>query len=188
MSLKGPFVIVSGPSGAGKTSFIQKSLEEWPQFSNTVSWTTRRPRKGEKEGAFYRFITKKQFEKLKSSGELLEWARVHNDFYATSKKEIERLWRKGQAIIKDIDVQGCRSIKKIFPHSVSVFIYPPSIHELKKRMLKRDPSLKEGVEQRLASAAAEMAQGRKYDFKIVNDSFEEAWGEFQKILAQSLKP
>ena len=188
MNLKGPFVIVSGPSGAGKTTFIEKSLKQLPQFSNTISWTTRLPREGEKEGIFYHFITEKQFEKLKEQGEFLEWAKVHNDFYATSKKEVERLWSKGKAIIKDIDVQGCRSIKKIFPHSISIFIYPPSLNELKKRILKRDSSLKEGLDKRLSIAAEEMAQGREYDFKIVNDSFKDTWKEFQKILIQSLKP
>lgn len=187
MNPKGPFVIVSGPSGVGKTTFIEKSLEQLPQLSNTISWTTRPPRKGERGGIFYHFITEEQFEKLKEQGEFLEWAKVHNDFYATSKKEVERLWSKGRAIIKDIDVQGCHSIKKIFPHSISIFIYPPSLNELKKRILKRDSSLKEGLEKRLSIAAEEMAQGREYDFKIVNDTFKEAWEEFQKILIQSLK-
>ena len=187
MSFKGPFVIVSGPSGVGKTLFIEESLNKMPQFSNTVSWTTRHPRKGEKEGAFYHFITRDQFEQLKAQGEFLEWAQVHEELYATSKKEVERLWRKGKAIIKDVDVQGCRSIKKVFPHSVSVFIYPPSINELKKRILKRGSSTKNQLDDRLANAVQEMAQGREYDFKIVNDSFEEAWMEFQHILTQSLK-
>ena len=187
MNSKGPFVIVSGPSGVGKTLFVKTSLKKFPQYSNTISYTTRSLRKGEKDGDFYCFITREQFETLKSQGELLEWATVHNEFYATSKKEVERLWQEGKAIIKDIDVQGYRSIKKIFPHSVSIFIYPPSINELKKRILKRDFSAKENIEERLSIAVQEMAQGREYDFKIVNDSFEEAWEEFQKILAQSLK-
>ena len=186
MNSKGLFVIVSGPSGVGKTLFIEKSLKTLPQFSNTISWTTRHPRKGEKEGVFYRFITRERFEQLKDQGEFLEWAQVHEEFYATSKKEVERLWQKGKAIIKDVDVQGCRSIKKVFPHSVSIFIYPPSINELKKRMLKRGSSTKDQMEDRLSKAAQEMAQGREYDFKIVNDSFEEAWKEFQKILTQNL--
>ena len=164
---------------------MKKAWKNSPSSPIPISWTTRPPREGEREGDFYYFITEKQFEKLKEQGEFLEWAKVHNDFYATSKKEVERLWIEGKAIIKDIDVQGCRSIKKIFPHSISVFIYPPSLNELKKRILKRDPSLEEGLEERLSIAAEEMAQGREYDFKIVNDSFEDAWKEFQKILVQS---
>ena len=187
MSLKGPFVMVSGPSGVGKTRLIEKSLEKLPQFSNTVSFTTRPPRQGEKNGDFYYFVTEEKFEQLKNQGDLLEWAKVHNKFYATSKKEVERIWKRGKAILKDIDVQGCHSIKKVFPHSVSVFIYPPSISELKERILKRASSSKEELDERLSRAVQEMAQGREYDFKIVNDSFEEALAEFQKILIQNLK-
>ncbi len=187
MSIKGPFVIISGPSGVGKTVFLEKSLKTYSQFSNTISWTTRPPRKGEKNGEFYYFTTRERFEQLKKEGELLEWAEVHGEFYATPKKEVEKLWKKKKAIIKDVDVQGGLSIKKIFPHSTSVFIYPPSIDELRKRILKRGYDTEEQMEKRLARAAEEMAQGQQYDFKIVNDSLEEAWTEFQKILNQSLK-
>ena len=112
---------------------------------------------------------------------------MHNEFYATSKKEIERLWKQGKAIIKDIDVQGCRSIKKIFPESVSIFIYPPSIDELKNRILKRNSDSEKQLEERLFIATQEMAQAREYDFKIVNDVFDTAWLEFEKILTESLK-
>ena len=186
MSLKGPFVIVSGPSGVGKTLFIEKSLKEFPQFSNTVSWTTRPPREGEREGEFYHFSAKDKFNQMKDRGEFLEWAETHNEFYGTSKKEVERLWKEKKGIIKDLDVKGCLSIKKIFPHSVSVFIYPPSIDELRNRLLKRGAETEESLKKRLSISAREMAQGREYDHKIVNDSFEEAWREFKDILKQSL--
>ena len=187
MKLKGPFIIVSGPSGVGKTLFINKSLEKFPRFSNTVSWTTRAPRPGEKEGEFYYFATREKFEKLKQKGEFLESAQIHGEFYATSKKEVERLWDKGRAIIKDLDVQGFYSVKKIFPDSRGIFIYPPSIDELKRRILKRGSDRAEKLEKRLSIAAREMAEGRNYDFKIVNDSFKTAWEEFQNILTQALK-
>lgn len=187
MSLQGPFVIVSGPSGVGKTLFIQKSLESFPQFSNTISWTTRTPREGEKSGEFYHFITKEEFEKLKKEGAFLEWAEVHKNFYATAKEEVQRLWSHNKAIIKDIDVQGCRSIKKVYPESLSLFIYPPSIQELKKRLIKRGAMEDAQMEIRLSKALEEMSQAREYDFKIVNDSFEEAWDEFQSILKNYLE-
>lgn len=184
----GPFILISGPSGAGKTIFLEKSLKKWPQLSNTVSFTTRPPRKGEKEGVFYYFVTKEKFKNLRDKDEFLEWAQVHEEFYATSKKEVEKLWKEGKGIIKDVDVQGGIAIKKIFPHSTSIFIYPPSINELRKRISKRGTDTKEQIEKRLATAGKEIAQGRKYDFKIVNDSFEEAWDEFQKIIIKALKP
>ena len=186
-SLQGPFVIVSGPSGVGKTRFVTKGLECFPRFSNTVSWTTRLPRKGEKEGEFYRFIDTEEFERLKSQGELLEWAKVHNAFYASSKREVERLWAEGKAILKDIDVQGCESIKKIFPESVSVFIYPPSMKELKERIVRRGLNSKEQLDIRLSQAEKEIARASYYDFKVLNDNFDEAWEEFKAILSQSLK-
>lgn len=187
MKQQGPFVILSGPSGSGKTSLINKCLDEMPQYSNTISWTTRQPRTGEKEGEFYYFTTKELFEQMKQKGELLEWAKVHNEFYATPKKEVQQLWDKGKAIIKDVDVQGCNSIKQIFPQSVSVFICPPSMEELKKRILKRGTEKKKELETRLSIAAQEISRNRIYDFKIINDSFEEALAELKKILKQSLK-
>ena len=187
MNQKGPFVIVSGPSGVGKTLFIQKALKCFPVFSNTVSWTTRPPRQKEKNGGFYYFATEEKFTQMRDQGEFLEWAKVHGDFYATSKKEVERLWQAKKAILKDLDVQGCQSVKKVFPHSVSIFIYPPSIYELKTRLEKRGAEETKKLEKRLSIAAQEMAQGAEYDFKIVNDSFESAWQEFKNILSQCLK-
>ena len=186
-SKKGPFIIISGPSGVGKTLFIQNSLKNFPILSNTISWTTRQPRPGEKEGEFYHFITQEEFEKKKEQQELLEWAVVHKEFYATSKKEVERLWKNNKAIIKDVDYQGFHSIKKIYPHSVGIFIYPPSLNELKNRILKRGSIEEEQLKVRLVKAGEEMAQGRKYDFKIINDCFEIAWKEFKNILSEQLQ-
>ena len=183
---KGCFFIVSGPSGAGKTRFINKSLEEFSTLSNTISFTTRTPRAGEKSGEFYYFISKKEFEEKKQNGELLEWALVHDEFYATSKKEVERLWKAGKAIIKDIDIQGFRSIKKVYPNSVGVFIYPPSMYELKKRLLKREQIPEEKFELRLKTAVKEIAEASIYDYKIINDDFKMAWIEFKNLIESQL--
>ena len=181
------FFIISGPSGVGKTLFLNKSLKEFPQLSNTISFTTRPPRKEEKEGGFYYFITREQFKRKKENSEFLEWALVHEEFYATSKTEVEKLWQGGRAIIKDLDVQGFQSIKKIYPQCIGIFIYPPSIDELKRRILNRGAISKPQLEERLSKAGLEMAQGHKYDFKVVNDCFKQAWNEFQNILSQTLK-
>jgi len=179
-------IVVSGPSGAGKTRFLNKSLKEFPVLSNTISFTTREPRANEKSGEFYYFISKKEFEEKKQNQELLEWAVVHNEFYATSKKEVETLWGKGKAIIKDIDIQGFRSIKKIYPYSVGVFIYPPSLDELKKRLLKRESLPEDKLKVRLKTAVKEMAEASIYDYKIINDDFETAWLEFKQIIEKQL--
>ena len=186
LNKKGVFIIVSGPSGVGKTLFIEKSLKTFPQLSNTISFTTRKIRSGEKEGDFYYFISREEFEAKKEKKELLEWAVVHKELYATSIKEVERLWENKKAIIKDVDYQGFFSIKKIYPHSVGVFIYPPSIQELKNRILKRGNIEEEQLNERLVKAKKEIAEGRNYDFKIVNDDFETAWLEFKDILSHQL--
>ena len=186
LNQKGCFLIVSGPSGVGKTRFINKSLEEIPVLSNTISFTTRTARTGEKSGKFYYFISKKEFEEKKQNKEFLEWALVHDEFYATSKKEVERLWSMNKAIIKDIDIQGFRSIKKIYPHSVGVFIYPPSIDELKKRLLKREQIPEDKLKIRLDTAVKEMAEASIYDYKIINDDFEAAWAEFKNLIESQL--
>ena len=186
-SKKGAFIIISGPSGVGKTRFVEKSLKRFPNMSNTISFTTRQARPGEKEGEFYYFITKKEFEKKREQKKLLEWAVVHSDLYATSKKEVERLWTNNKAIIKDIDYQGFHSIKKIYPHCIGIFIYPPSMSELKNRILKRGSIPEDKLKERLSKAGKEMAEGRHYDFKIVNDSFDTAWEEFKDIVSKYLK-
>lgn len=187
LNKKGSFIVVSGPSGAGKTLFVKKSLEQFPQLSNTISFTTRKPRSNEKNGEFYYFISKKEFEQKKAKKELLEWAVVHDEFYATSKKEVERLWNENKSIIKDIDVQGFYSIKKIYPHSIGVFIYPPSMEELKKRILNRGSMPEKDLKIRLDKATEEISHGHIYDFKIVNDDFETAWKKFQNIIKQQVK-
>ena len=114
MLSKGPFIVVSGPSGVGKTLFVEKSLKQFPLLSNTISFTTRKARSGEKEGGFYYFISREEFEEKKEKKELLEWAVVHKELYATSKKEVERLWKINKGIIKDVDYQGFYSIKKVY--------------------------------------------------------------------------
>ncbi|MBC6415525.1 MAG: guanylate kinase [Bdellovibrionales bacterium] len=186
-SKKACFIVISGPSGVGKTRFIEKSLKTFPQLSNTISFTTRKPRPNEKSANFYYFISKKEFEEKKEKKEFLEWAVVHNELYGTSKKEVERLWDENKAIIKDIDVQGFLSVKNIYPHSRGIFIYPPSMDELKKRILKRGEKIsEEKLKIRLDRAVQEMSHAHFYDFKIINDQFEIAWRDFKILLTKQL--
>ncbi len=184
-SIKGVFIVLSGPSGVGKTLFLEKTLKEYSQFKSTVTYTTRPLRMQEKEGDHYYFIDSKKFQKMRHEGQFAEFANVHKEWYGTSYDEISRIWGSKKSIVKDLDVQGAKSIKKIYPHAITVFIYPPNMEELKKRLAKRGFNDINNLKERLASAEKEMAEGRIYDFKIINDDFEEAWKEFKKIIEKS---
>ena len=179
---KGLFLVLSGPSGVGKTSFIERVLQEYPQFQKLLSYTTRAPRANEKQGQNYNFISGKEFGEMKEEKAFVEWAEVYGDFYATGFKQVYQAWDSKKSIIKDLDIQGGRSIKKTFPHAVTIFIYPPSLFELKKRLSRRGTEGKEALDKRLTEAENEISEGQFYDFKIVNNNFEEAWLELKKII------
>lgn len=186
MLLKGGMVILSGPSGVGKTSLVEEALKKFPQLEKTITYTTRSPRKTKETGDPYYFVSSSEFQSLKAKGAFLEWAEVYNEFYATAFKEVCRVWEAGKAIIKDVDTQGGRNIKRIFPHAVTVFIYPPSLHELKQRLLKRGVEKTSSLELRLKSAEQEVAAGAEYDYKIVNEDFRKTWFELKKIIEKEL--
>lgn len=181
----GVFIVLSGPSGVGKTAFLEKILKEYPQFQNTVTYTTRVSRAGEKHGDIYYFVNLEQFNKMRDAGQFAEHAEVHKKWYATSYNEIHKLWKAGKAIIKDLDIQGAKSIKKRYPQAVTIFIYPPNIDTLKKRILKRGLKDINNLEERLLTAQQEMAEGHSYDFKIINDDFDQAWQELKKIIEKA---
>ena len=179
---KGLFLVLSGPSGVGKTSFIERVLLEYPQFQKLLSYTTRTPRGSEEQGKNYNFTSKKEFEEMKERKAFIEWAEVYGDFYATGFEQVYQAWDSHRSIIKDLDIQGGKSIKKAFPHAVTIFIYPPSLFELKNRLSKRGTEGEEALDKRLKEAENEMSEGQFYDFKIVNNEFEEAWLELKKII------
>lgn len=183
---QGFFMVFSGPSGVGKTAFLQKVLQEYPQFKNTVTYTTRLPRKDEKHGEIYYFISPEEFESKKKRGDFAEQALVHKKWYATSYDEIHKLWSSKKHIIKDLDIQGAQSIKKIYPQALTVFIYPPNIYELKKRILKRGLKDINNLDERMLIAQKEMAEGKNYDYQIVNDDFKQAWQEIKDIIKKHL--
>ena len=186
MSEKNNFFILSGPSGVGKTVFLKKILEEFSNLKCIASYTTRKPREGEKEGETYFFVSPEEFQKLKEEGELLEWEEVHGHFYATAKKEVERVWSEGGAIIKDLDVKGFLSVKKIYPHATGIFIHPPSLNELKNRLQERGQESEEDIKKRLSIASGEIAKARHFDFQITNDEFVKAFDEFKKIIQNKI--
>ena len=183
LSLKGGIFVLSGPSGVGKTSLVEIALKKKPRLAKTITYTTRSPRKSREAGNPYYFVSRSQFQSLKKQGAFLEWAEIYDELYGTAWEEVCRIWNKGQFIIKDVDIQGGRNIKRIFPQAVTVFVYPPSLYDLKARLIERGEV---ELKKRLFAAKEEMAAGAGYDFKIVNENLKKTWLELKKIIEKEL--
>lgn len=185
-SLKTRIIVIAAPSGAGKSSFIEKICKEEPRLFDTVTYTTRKMRQGESQGFPYHFITTEEFEKKISEKFFIEWARVHTNLYGTSMIQLEEAWAQGKTVIMDVDVQGADTFKAHFPDCQRIFIKPPSIEELRRRITKRDGGIPQDIEVRMANATKEIARANEYDFQIVNDNFEESYQVFKKIIEDLL--
>jgi guanylate kinase len=170
----GIIFILSAPSGAGKTTLYNGLRQVYPEIELSVSCTTRAQRPGEVNGRDYRFLSDAQFEELKRRGEFAEWAKVHDYLYGTPKKPLERCVRAGRDILLDIDVQGARQIKEACPQAVSIFLLPPSLRELKRRLAARGTDGKEIIRRRLANAQGEIGEIIHYDYFVVNREVKEA--------------
>lgn len=186
MADRGRLVIVSAPSGAGKTTLTQRLLDRFEHLSYSVSHTTRKPRAGEVHGRDYFFITKAEFQALIDGGQMLEWARVHDNFYGTSRSFVEDRLKAGKSILLDIDVQGGRQIMDTDLDPVSVFILPPSLEILEQRLRGRGTDGPDVIRTRLANAEAEMAQHPFYDHVVVNDQLESALEELCCIVKSTI--
>lgn len=162
-------LVVSGPSGAGKTTVVNLFLQDNADFTLSVSHTTRNRRANEIEGKNYYFVSKEEFLDMIERDEFVEWAEVYGNYYGTSKKEIERILNEKKNILLEIDVQGALSVKKSFPdESVLVFILPESFSDLKNRLISRNTEMKEDLEKRLKTAKKEIEQINFYDYVIIN--------------------
>lgn len=171
---QGIIFILSAPSGAGKTTLYHGLRKAYPEIKLSVSCTTRAQRKGEVNGQDYRFIRVEQFEAMKSNGEFAEWASVHGNSYGTPRKPLDRSVQSGRDILLDIDVQGARQIKQAFPNAVSIFLLPPSLRELRRRLAARGTDGKEIIRRRLANAQDEIKERIYYDYYVVNREVNEA--------------
>lgn len=173
MSERAPVVIVvSAPSGAGKTTVVARVLREVPGLRFSVSHTTRPPRSDEREGVDYHYVDRATFERLKADNKLLEWAEVHGNLYGTGRAEIERARAEGVDVLLDLDVQGAAQVRERMKDAVTVFILPPSYQELEQRLRRRGQDDEETIERRLAAAAREIGAFENYDYALVNDDFE----------------
>ena len=164
----GIIFILSAPSGAGKTTLYNGLRKIYPEIELSVSCTTRAQRPGEVDGRDYQFLTDSQFDRLRQQGEFAEWAKVHDYLYGTPKKPLDRCVRSGRDILLDIDVQGARQIKKTCPKAVSIFLLPPSLRELERRLAARGTDGREIIRRRLANAKGEIGEIIHYDYFVVN--------------------
>jgi guanylate kinase len=178
------FVIVA-PSGAGKTSLVRGLLENEPDVRLSVSFTTRAPRPGERDGIDYRFVTVSEFESRRAEGEFLEWARVHDNLYGTSRAWIESQMGAGQDIILEIDCQGADQVKRLYPDAVGIFIAPPSIDELARRLRARAQDSESVIERRIHAAQAELAQAERFEYVIINQHFGDALEQLRAVVRAS---
>lgn len=167
-------LIVSSPSGAGKTTLCARLRQQFPDLRFSVSHTTRKPRPNEVDGREYHFVDEAAFERMIEEGRFAEWARVHGRYYGTSLDEIERARREAKGILFDIDFQGARQIRATMPEAVGVFILPPSHEELERRLRGRGTEDEETTLRRLGNAKGEIAHYGLFDYVVVNDDVDAA--------------
>ena len=180
---RGLMLVLSSPSGAGKSTIARNLLENDPQLELSVSVTTRARRGSEIEGVHYHFVTQRQFEGLRDSEALIEWAEVHGNFYGTPREPAEKALADGRDMLFDIDWQGADQLnQRMRADVVSIFILPPSMAELKARLKRRAEDSEATIEKRLHNARTEIEQWRKYDFVVINDDLDKAYASVRAIV------
>ena len=182
LNRKGLLLVVSGPSGAGKGTICKALLNKNDQIKLSVSATTRKPRNGEVHGVNYFFIEKEEFTKMIENGEFLEYAQIYDNFYGTPKAAIIECLEKGQDVILEIEMQGARQIKEVYPEGVFIFVLPPSLEELKSRIVGRGTETQEEIEKRFSCAFEEINQIVNYDYFIVNEDIEKSVSDVEAII------
>lgn len=170
----GFLLVISGPSGAGKGTLVERLMKARPECVFSISATTRPIRPGEQDGVQYEFLSAEEFTRRRDTGYFLEWAEVHGKLYGTPVGPVDAHLEAGRVVVLDIDVQGGVSVRRARPDAVSVFVYPPSLEVLRARLESRNTDHPEVVERRMQNAPGEMAQYREYDYLIVNDELEPA--------------
>jgi guanylate kinase len=178
--------VISGPSGGGKTTAVERLRRKMPQLIRSVSVTTRPPRPGERRGRDYQFVSPATFQRLKRSGQLLEWAKVHGACYGTPKPPIVHALTRGRDVILSIDVQGARQVRRVLgAQAVLVFLLPPSLDHLRQRLVRRRTETPAAIRRRLAVAKREVACAAWYDYAVVNDQLDQAIRELEAIVTST---
>ncbi|HCL65521.1 MAG TPA: guanylate kinase [Rhizobium sp.] len=180
---RGLMLVISSPSGAGKSTIARNLMERDRQIGMSVSVTTRQRRQSEIEGVHYHFVTQRDFERMRDSDSLLEWAEVHGNFYGTPRDPVELAMSEGRDMLFDIDWQGAQQLQdKMKADVVSIFILPPTMAELQSRLHRRAEDTEEVIQTRLANSRAEISHWREYDYVIVNDDLDAAFDAVQSIV------
>jgi guanylate kinase len=179
---KGMLLVISGPSGTGKGTLIEKLMKEDPSLVFSVSATTRAPRPGEIDGVHYHFVSNEKYDELVAEGAFVEYATVHGNRYGTLRSEVYARLERGENVVLDIDVQGALNVIASEKEKVSIFILPPSMKELRARLTGRGTETEEDVERRLANAVWEISQKDHYEYKVINDNLEECARTLQAII------
>jgi guanylate kinase len=186
--MKTKMILIGAPSGAGKSTFLERILRENPRLVDVITYTTRAMRPNEKEGEHYHYVSREKFEQLIGQGFFVEYAKVHVNFYGTPRDQLFKAWEQGKVVIMDLDVQGIDTLRRDYPDSKTIFIYPPSIEELRRRVSLRPGGPPPDLEVRMQNAAKEMEKAKEFDFIVINDDLETAYAKFKKIIEDLLKP
>ena len=180
--MNGCLYVIVAPSGAGKSTLVNALLEREPDIGLSISYTTRAPRPGEMSGREYFFVSRQEFQAMVERGEFLEHAEVYGNWYGTSKHWIEKTRAAGSDVVLEIDWQGARSVKALFPDMSFIYILPPSIEGLRQRLVKRGKDSKEVIERRLAEAREDLKHVHEADYVIINEDFSIALLDLQSVV------
>lgn len=180
--MNGLLYVVTAPSGAGKTSLINALLADDRALALSVSYTTRPPRPGEQNGREYHFVDLPRFEAMLERGEFLESAEVHGHRYGTSQKVIDEVRARGRDLVLEIDWQGAEQVRRLYPESIGIFILPPSMAELERRLRARAQDSDEAIRRRLRNAAAEMSHAVEFKYAIINNNFDDARQDLRAVV------